>query len=69
MVVDLQIHVEARGKEHLERARGVRVQCDGVAAHEGVVNEPLHFDRAETDATHVRVARHVIEVVDGRRSA
>ena len=45
------------------------VQHDGVAADERVVDEALHLHGPETDAAHVRVAWHVVEVVDGCRPA
>ena len=47
----------------------MRVQDDAVAAHEGVVDEPLHLHRTEADAAHVRVARDVVEIVDRRWAA
>ncbi len=43
----------------------MRVEHDAVATDERVVDEPLHLDRTEADPAHVRVARYVVEVVDG----
>ena len=61
--VNLRVEVEPRAQEHVERLGPMRVKRQASLGDEGVMDDPLHVDRAGGDATYIRVARDVVHVV------
>ena len=63
--VDVLVEVLARVQEHGEGALAGTVQGQPLGGDEGVVDEPVPVDGSHRHAAHVRVPRHVVEVVEG----
>ena len=64
VVVDVRVHVEARGQEHDERLGPAPVERQALRREEAVVDDPVEV-RPHRDAAHVGVPEHVVEVVRG----
>ncbi len=64
MEVDLLVHEEARGEEHLEGRQARLVEGQAALRDEGVAAQALGVHVAGGDAGEVGVAAHVVQVVD-----
>ena len=62
--VDLAVHEQPGGQEHLERAQPRLVERQAALADERVAPQPLDVDRPDGDPGEVGVAPDVVEVVD-----
>ena len=66
--VHVLVHVEAGVEERAQRFEGALVERETVRRAERVVDEAVDVDRTQRDAAHVRVAPHVVHVVDRDRA-
>ena len=63
VVIDVVVEVEPCIQEEQQRLGPMLVEQHPLPIEKRVVKQPLDIDRADLDAAHIGVARHVIEVV------